>query len=297
MKLKIQIPASTGNVGPGFDCLSLGLNIYNHYEFETHTKTMQQHCHTEKMCLKPENNLILKAYQANCQLYSLAEIPFHCRCYSKIPISIGLGTSANAILAGVLLSRIVHGKTIEREQVLADASKLEPHLDNLAGSLYGGFNITMQEGNNIQNFNYPVAKELHCILLQPSGITETLESRKKLPQNYSKDDVVYNLSRCSLLSAAFVNQDFSLLKFCLEDRLHQPYRFSSQSNIEELKTKLKGDDFFGLALSGSGPSLIIFCSKISQRILCVLDDHFSAKKKDFKIMHLKVDNRGATVES
>ena len=110
--------------------------------------------------------------------------------------------------------------------------------------------------------------------------------------NYKKQ-----LGRVALTAAAFVSQNFFLLKEGTQDKLHQPYRFRNNLIITELKQKLLGEDFFGLALSGSGPSLIVFCSSISQRILCILDEYFSAKKEDFKLMHLKIDNQGATIES
>ena len=126
---------------------------------------------------------------------------------------------------------------------------------------------------------------------------KTKENRRQLPKQYAAEDVVFNLGRSALTAAAFVSQNFSLLNEGTQDRLHQPHRFQDNLVIADLEQKLIGSDFFGLALSGSGPSLIIFCNTISQRILCLLDEYFSAKKEDFKLMHLKIDNQGATIES
>lgn len=297
MKLRIKIPASSANLGSGFDCLSLGLNIYNHYEFETHTKEYNFVFVPKNKSIKLENNLLIKAYKVNCQKYSWDEIPFHTHCHLNIPICTGLGSSANSILAGILLSRMVNSQSIEKKQVLKDAMALESHIDNLAGCLYGGFNISSTIKGQIQNFHYPVNQNLNCLILQPYSTVNTEESRKTLPKQYNKADVVNNLANCTLLGVAFSTGDFSLLKYAMKDKLHQPYRLNSNINLENLQKKLDGDSFFGIALSGSGPSLILLCSNISQRILCILDEYFLKKKEDFRLINLKIDNQGVQVES
>ena len=295
MNIKIKIPASSANLGSGFDCLSLGLNLYNQYEVKTHTKK-NIYTTTPKVFLKEENNLFLKAYNQNCESYGLEKIPFHCHCTTKVPPRIGLGSSANSILAGIFLSRIVHKKSFNREQILEDALRIEEHPDNLAGSLYGGFNICITKKGETKTFHQKIEKNLHCILVQMASTTTTLENRKMLPTKYLAKEVIHNLSRTALLGMAFTKQDFSLLAEGLEDELHQKYRIPNHLEIEKLKKNLYGEDYFGLALSGSGPSFIIFCSSISQRILCVLDEYFSKKEEPFKIFCLKVDNQGAQIE-
>ncbi len=317
MKIKIKIPASSANLGSGFDCLSVALNLYNFYEFETHTKEIKQSYTSDISQFSLKEDLVEKAYLKNCQQYGLETIPFHLHCYAQIPSAIGLGSSANAVLAGVLLAKIVHKRKIDKAEVLQDALVLENHPDNIASCLYGGFNISIlknkqlknnqlknkqlkknsQQNNAAKNFHYPITEKLHCIFLQLNGTSETKENRRQLPKEYSSEDVVFNLGRSALTAAAFVSQNFPLLKEGTQDRLHQPYRFRDNLAIADLEQKLLGEDFFGLALSGSGPSLIVFCSVISQRILCVLDEYFSAKKEDFKLMHLKIDNQGAVIES
>ena len=297
MKIKIKIPASSANLGSGFDCLSVALNLYNFYEFETHTKEFTQSYTSEISPFSIKENLVEKAYLKNCKRYALEAIPFHLHCNVQIPSAIGLGSSANAVLAGVLLSKIVHKQKIDKTEILQDALVLENHPDNIASCLYGGFNISILENKKVKNFCYPITEKLHCIFLQLNGTCETKENRRQLPREYSSEDTVFNLGRVALTAAAFVSQNFFLLKEGTQDKLHQPYRFRNNLIIAELKQKLLGEDFFGLALSGSGPSLIVFCSSISQRILCILDEYFSAKKEDFKLMHLKIDNQGATIES
>ena len=294
MKVKIKIPASSANLGAGFDCLSLGLSLYNQYEVETHTKEIRYSL-TPSTNLKLAHNKMLIAYQNTCRAYGLAVIPFYTHCYMQIPIGIGLGSSANAILAGILLARVVHKKSLDRQIILKDALAMEQHPDNLSGCLYGGFNISLIDNDTVKNFNFRIDKQLHCIIVKMMSNTDTIENRQSLPKQYSAKETVYNLSRSALLGVAFAKQNFDLLSYGLEDELHQKYRLPPHLKINKLKNKLQGDDYYGLALSGSGPSLIIFCSIVSQRILCALDEHFSQIKEDFKIYTLKVDNEGASV--
>lgn len=296
MQVKIKIPASSANLGSGFDCLSLGLNLYNLYTVETHTQKMEFHFTPQTKIPIKENKVIL-AYQTICKIYKWEACPFFVNCSMQIPIGIGLGSSANAVLAGVLIARVTHKQPLDKALVLQDALAIENHPDNLAGSLYGGFNISTIKEHKVQNFHFKVEKKLSCLLVQTEKTINTIESRKKLPTHYSVGEVVHNLSRSALVGAAFATQDFSLLTTALEDELHQKYRINSRIELEELKNLLQGEDYYGLALSGSGPSLIIFCDAISQRILCILDEYFSQKKEDFKIYTLKIDNEGANVVS
>lgn len=296
MQVKIKIPASSANLGSGFDCLSLGLNLYNQYLVETHTKKME-FSFSPQLQIKQQENKIFLAYEKTCQTYSLEVVPLSVHCNMQIPIGIGLGSSANAVLAGVLLARIVHKKSLERASILQDALKIENHSDNLAGSLYGGFNISTMYQELVQNFHFPVEQLLTCLLVQTKKVTNTATSRKNLPKQYNVKDVIYNLSKSSLLGVAFTKPDFSLLSIALEDELHQKYRISKCLEIEKLKQLLQGEDYYGLALSGSGPSLIVFCTNVSQRILCILDEYFSNKQEDFKVHILKIDNKGAIVVS
>ena len=296
MQIKIKIPASTANLGAGFDCLSLGLTLYNQYTIDTHTKKMEFSFAPQIQILEKENKMLF-AYLQTCKSYKLKPIPFSAHCVIQIPISIGLGSSANAILAGVLTARMVHKKSLKRSSILQDAVQIENHPENLAGCLYGGFNISTTHKKKVQNFHFPVDKPLTCLLVQTAKTTKTEANRKTLPTSYFVKEVVYNLSRSSLLGVAFTKQDFSLLSVGLEDELHQKYRIPEHLEIKKLKKALQGEDYYGLALSGSGSSLVIFCTGISQRILCVLDEHFSDKKEDFKVYTLKVDNQGASVIS
>ena len=247
MKIKIKIPASSANLGSGFDCLSVALNLYNLYEFETHTKEMKQNYTFEIAQFSLKEDLLTKAYLKTCNRYGLEEIPFHLNCHLQIPFAIGLGSSANAVLAGVLLAKIVHKKKIDKAEVLQDALVLENHPDNIASCLYGGFNISILENGKVKNFSYPITKNLHCIFLQLNGTCETKENRKQLPKQYASEDVVFNLGRSALTATAFVSQNFSLLSEGTQDRLHQPHRFQANLAIADLAQKLVGSDFFGLA--------------------------------------------------
>ena len=258
MKIKIKIPASSANLGSGFDCLSVALNLYNFYEVETHTKEMKQRYTFGTPQFSLKEDLLKKAYLKTCNHYGLEEIPFHLNCHLQIPSAIGLGSSANAVLAGVLLAKIVHKKKIDKAEVLQDALVLENHPDNLASCLYGGFNISILEDGKAKNFSYPITENLHCIFLQLSGICETKENRRQLPKQYAAEDVVFNLGRSALTAAAFVSQNFSLLNEGTQDRLHQPHRFQDNLVIADLEQKLIGSDFFNCFEF----KILFFCRKI-----------------------------------
>ena len=292
--MQIKIPASSANLGAGFDCLSIGLTLYNQYTIQTQTNKTEFSWNL-KQPIPADKNKILIAYQQTCRKYNWKELPFSADCSVQIPIGIGLGSSANAILAGVLFARIIHKQSLEKTLVLQDALNIEKHPDNLTGCLYGGFNIATTKDQKIKNFHFPVTKIIHCLIVKTTRTSYTEENRKQLPKNYPRQDIIHNIGKSSLLSTAFATQNFDLLKYSLDDALHQKYRISDHLEIDKLKESLKGGDYYGLALSGSGPALIIFCANISQRILCTLDEHFSKKKEEFQIYTLKIDNQGAIV--
>ena len=295
MKIILKIPASSANLGAGFDCLSLGLSIYNIYEFITHTKEMHFLYSLEQNNFR--NNLVEYAYRENCKKLKKKMIPFHLKCQMNIPYSQGLGSSANAIVAGITLSRFVHGLSIDRSLILQEALELEAHPDNIAGCLYGGFNISLIENNLPINFHFPIRKKkLCCLLILFSRRTETALNRKKLPKKFPMDKIVHNLGRVAVLTAGFVSQNFPFLTYGVEDQLHHPFRLFPQLEIDELKGKLSLlDGYYGLALSGSGPSIILFCRSCTVDIKNQIREHFKNVSQEIKLKELKIDNRGMQV--
>lgn len=254
--LKIRVPATSANLGPGFDCLGLALNIWNEIQFEAADKISYRVSGegAEKLN-KGTKNLLTKAYVFLYDACGKEMKGIKIDAQNEILMSSGLGSSAAAIVAGLFGANEMLGKPLNENDLLKIATEMEGHPDNVAPALLGGLVASVISGNEIITRRYETP-QLTTVIIKPNVDWPTRVARAVLPKSVSRADAVYNIGRAVLVVDALRNGDIDLLQKIMDDRIHQPYRLKHISGgMAAYKTAKR---FGAAALSGAGPSIIAF---------------------------------------
>ena len=254
--IKLRVPATTANLGPGFDCLGLALDLWNEVTLEPAEQNsyIVQGEGASTLNSRPDN-LLVRAVNA---LYDLCGVPrqgFQITASNNIPLSSGLGSSAAARLAGILGANEMLGLPLDDEELLALGTHLEGHPDNLAAALMGGLVISTQRQGSIITRRHSIP-DLTALIVKPDVDLPTRTARRVLPRMVLRTDAVFNIGRTVLVVEALRSGDLDLLQKSMEDRLHQERRLA---HIPAGAAALAAARRFGAAaLSGAGPSIILF---------------------------------------
>lgn len=253
-KFNVAIPATTANLGCGFDVLGLALDICNKYQFYL---SKEYKCINFKSEFNvPNNNLILKAYRYVFNKFNVNDKPITVIEKEKnIPSSGGLGTSAVCIIAGILMAGHILG--LKQNEMLKLMIEYEGHPDNILPAYYGGLISTYKDNNDFKFIKYPVSKDLKFIIYYPDFNVLTHEARKALPSSLSYSDVIYNLSRIIHVPKAMNDGDIKLLKDILKDKLHEPFRYLLIKDGKMIAETVNKDNNSLCVISGSGAALLI----------------------------------------
>jgi homoserine kinase len=241
----VRVPASSANLGPGFDALAAAIAL--HLELEVR-ETGTFAVHTElAVPLERERNLVVRAFE---RLHPADGFEFTIR--SDIPLSGGLGSSAAAVVAGLLAAD--HLFELDAD-VLGLAGDLEGHPDNVAAALHGGFVVC--EGGRAHRLEPPMG--LEAVLVVPDEAVRTAEARAALPKAVPLEDAVFNVAHASLLMLGLAGADWDLIAAGLDDRLHQPYRAGLYPRSAELVSRVRDLGALGATISGAGPTVLVWC--------------------------------------
>jgi homoserine kinase len=260
MKLKIRVPATTANLGPGFDCLGLALDWWNSIEVETIARGLQVQVDCPQGVEIPCNsrNLVVYGMNAAFKLAGRKRPPCRIRMTTRIPIARGLGSSSAAIVGGLVAGNALLGNVYSRDELVTIATRIEGHPDNVAPALLGGLMVAAMEDRQVTVARFPVPRELRCVLFVPDQALLTIKARGVLPKRIPCADAVYNASRVALWIAALRERRWEWLEAATQDRLHQPYRAKLVPGMYALFEAAMKAGARGAALSGAGPSIIAF---------------------------------------
>jgi homoserine kinase len=255
---RVRVPASTSNMGPGFDALGCALDLYLDVRVEPAQSDFQVRASGVDGHKVPsdQNNLILRALLRVASRRGRTIEPLTLVADNEIPLASGLGSSAAAILAGISCYEIVTGDRLTPDEIMDYAWEFEPHPDNLAAALFGGLTIPVTTGGFGAGFlKLEVAPGLVPVVVTPELEVPTRRAREVLPDSYSRGDVVFNIQRTAQLVGALVTGQWAFLAEAMKDRLHQPYRAGLIPGLEQVLA-LKANGLYGIALSGAGPSVL-----------------------------------------
>lgn len=252
--ITLQVPASTANLGAGFDCLGIALNLYNRLQVEEWDGCLIES--QNPAVPTGEDNLI---YTTMARFYAEAGRPFkgaHIRQADAIYQSRGLGSSSACIVGGIVAANALLGGVADTEQMLQLATKIEGHPDNVAPALLGGLVVSAMEGERIYYVRQHVSQKLSFLALVPDFELKTAMARSVLPEQYTKQQAVYNLSRSALMAASLCSGKLENLQVAAGDMLHQPYRMGLIPGASKLFALGQS---LGIAvfISGAGPTIMM----------------------------------------
>ncbi|AFL89430.1 homoserine kinase [Terriglobus roseus DSM 18391] len=270
--IKLKLPATSANLGPGFDALGLAMDFALHIEAREAAEgegfSIKASGRNAAQTGDVADSLVLETYKSVLTGQGIDPMPLHLDLNNEIPLGMGCGSSAAALVAGVALASHFGGLGWTREQVLTEASLREGHPDNVAACVLGGLTVssmlTPDDGPPIidaLSITPPVRWPL--LVVMPDASLSTKKARALLPESYSKADAIANVQRVSMLTAAFAQGRGDLLARAMDDRMHQPYRSAACPLLPKLLPLAGHHGILGVALSGAGPSVLLILRSVA----------------------------------
>lgn len=254
---RLRLPATSANLGPGFDAIAVALDFYLEIEASpAHEFSIAASGRDWERCARLDDNLVLEAYKHILTAQNRPILPLAVRMNNDIPLGMGCGSSAAGRLAAIALA--VHFGELEwkTDRILEEAYALEGHPDNVAACWLGGFVAAACEGSTVRVAQITPPADWRAIVAFPAEPLSTTKARSVLPNCYSLRDVVSNLQSASLLGLAFAQSRADLLRIAMRDRIHQPYRESFCTLLPLLLPLVGQYGIMGVALSGAGPAVL-----------------------------------------
>lgn len=268
-ELCLRLPATSANLGPGFDTLALALDMYLHVKARAADAfSIRATGRSPEICGALEGNLLLDVYAKTLAGCGHEAEPLALEIQNEIPLGMGCGSSAAVRLAGVALAAHFGGLGWSRDEILAEATRLEGHPDNAAACWMGGFVAAGWDGVKVQAISFVPPADWRALVVLPQNPLATVASRAVLPESYTRTDVVANLQRVALLTAAFAAGRADLVAEATRDRLHQPYRSNVCPLLPQLLPLSGTDGVLGVALSGAGPAVLVLIES-AEKSQCV----------------------------
>ncbi|TDQ03141.1 MULTISPECIES: homoserine kinase [unclassified Leifsonia] len=293
----VKVPATSANLGPGFDTLGLALALYDELEVSVRDEpgaTVEVTGVGEGEVATDESNLVVRAIAHTFEAVGIPLPGLNLRARNSIPHGRGMGSSGAAIVSGIMAAKgLLEGVVdLDAQTLLALANDMEGHPDNVAPALFGGLTIAWVTPEGPRFKKLIVHRGVSPLVLVPETVMSTALARSLQPQSVPHEDAVFNVSRSALLVAALI-QSPELLHAATEDKLHQSYRASAMPETDRLITLLR-ENGFAAVVSGAGPSILVLGSDPSQRLAAARLVEESAETRWQPLM-LAVDFKGATV--
>ncbi len=281
--LKLKIPASTSNLGSGFDALGLALKLYNIFSINVSKELVIK-------CAKKEHqtsdNLVYQTFVQTLKKYGKKPFNLEITITGDVPIARGLGSSSTCILAGIIAANKLAKLNLSEADIINLATEFEGHPDNVLPSYKGGFTAAFTEKGKVYYQRFLPAKPLNLVAFVPDFELSTSKARAVLPSSISYGDAIYNFGHLAYLVSAISNGEYSALVEALNDRVHQPYRLDLIKGGRELLTALHNQGI-GAFVSGAGPT-----------IMAMTDKDVDLEKFDnygFKALSLEIDTKGLEI--
>jgi homoserine kinase len=294
---RVVVPASSANLGCAFDCAGLALKLYLTALFlpSSDPGLLLEYQGRPPAIPVDDSNLILKAMRFAAAALDAPPLAGRVLVESEIPAGVGLGSSAAAVIAGLLLGSRCAGKRVSDEILLRWAEELEGHIDNAAAAYRGGLVFALSQNvNQLLCLKSSFPEHIRLLVVTPQATVISREARKALPHSYAAIDVFHTLQRTAMLAATCFSGRFELLPELFDDRLHQPYRQKLVPGIERC-LKLRMEGLLGCAISGSGSSVIAFIQGNHQRIGDALQRAFAEEGLQSECLLTAADNDGAWI--
>ena len=252
---KLRVPASSANLGSGFDSIGACLDIWNEIKFCEGDFSISNKGYGAKSFSTDKKNLIYKSYLQANQILGKSEKEISINCINNIPISGGLGSSSAAIISGIIIAYAIHNIDINKDDIFQISASMEGHPDNVGPAIFGGITIGYNDDNDWYLSPVKYSKNLKIISFVSDQKILTKESRKGLPDSISREDSVYNISRSALLINSISNNNFDDFKHAFQDKVHEQYRTPQIKGFKTISNAAISAGALATYLSGSGPTI------------------------------------------
>ncbi|MDZ4799493.1 MAG: homoserine kinase [Bryobacteraceae bacterium] len=294
----VRVPASSANLGPGFDALGLALSIYLTCRFRRADRLTIRVSGRDSECIPvDESNLIWQTALRVAGDVGAGELPpIELEIHNDIPLGKGLGSSAAALTAGVVLADQLLGLGWKPLRILDEAARIEGHPDNVAACVLGSIVASaIDRAGSARVVRLELSERFDACVVVPDFDLPTHKARAVLPDSYSKADAIFNVQRAALLVAALVSGSAAAFPTALEDRMHQPYRAELVPGLEEI-VKLRAPGLLGCALSGAGPSILVFFEKGCEGVCDLVCQIFAMHGRRSEVIPARIAREGFEVE-
>lgn len=292
-KITIRVPATTANIGPGFDSMGCALALYNYIT----CKVLPAGKLVITGCPEPyqnEENLAVQGYRAVLKRLGLPDEGLSLTIEAEIPVCRGLGSSAALIAGGAAAANLLHGSPLPPAELLEVTNEIEGHPDNLAPAIYGGLTASLVEDGKPRTVKLPLSPTLRWVAAIPDFELSTHLARAVLPKEVAFVDAVYNASHVAVLVGALGRGDRELIAMALRDRLHQPYREKLIPEYNKVKTAAEQCGAIAFCISGAGPTLLALTDEAS--FAAQFAEKCKRLEHRWNIMELAVDTEGIVAE-
>ena len=293
--VRLQVPASTTNLGPGFDALGVALRVYNRMELDILPWGVSLEVEGEgrDVIPKDESNVCVQAVK---HVFARVGRPFSglwMKQRNHIPLARGLGSSSAAIVGGIVGANILLGSPLGMDELVQIAVEMEGHPDNVVPALIGGFCISIKADGKTIYTRMPVVEDYRWVIVIPDFEVSTQAARQKLPERVSLGDAIFNVQRVGALMAAFATGRDELFRDAMQDRLHQPYRAELMGPLDEVFEAAYGAGALGVCISGAGPCILAICRNHPGRVGNAMREIYRLHGIGCRMHVLRVDPRGA----
>jgi homoserine kinase len=297
MRVRVRIPATSANLGPGFDALGLALALYNEVTLEESDRVaVSVTGEGSKHLDRGSDNAVARGVS---MAFAAAGRPFHgaaIHCVNRIPLARGLGSSAAAWVGGLAGANALLGSPLDREALVGLAARAEGHPDNVAAAVLGGLTVSCSMSERVVAVSLPISANLHWVVLVPDVQSSTREARSVLPDAVPRADAVFNVQRASLLIAALGSGRADLIDVAMHDRLHEPYRLALFPWMNSVRSAACGAGAAACVLSGAGSAMLAAVPSAPEPVARAMEAALRSAGMSGVASSLDVDAAGATCE-
>ena len=294
MRVHVRVPATSANLGPGFDALGLALTLYNEVVAEERPGvSVAIEGEGADRLARDASNVVVRGIKLAYEAAGRAFTGCALECVNRIPTARGLGSSAAAWVGGLAAGNALCGSPLSRDKLLGLAARAEGHPDNVAAAVFGSLTVSCGTSDGVTAVTLPVPTSLAWIVLVPEVTSATAEARALLPRSVPREDAVFNVQRVALLLAGLQTALPAALSVALEDRLHQPYRLKLFPWMPQVAAAARAAGALGCVLSGAGPSLLALASDDAAGVAGAMEEALGRAGIGGSARVLDVDGGGA----
>lgn len=292
----VRVPATSANMGPGFDSLGIALGLYNTLKISETDGGLTIYNNSEEYIPNNEKNMVYKAVTRVFDEVGYTMKGLKIIQHSDIPVTRGLGSSSACIIGGMLAANVISGRQLSYKQILDLATETEGHPDNVTPALFGGFCVAAKNGTHTEFISHKITSGMKIAVMVPDFFVSTKAARVSLPENVTLKDAAYNISRASLLTAMLISGKTDGIRTAVGDRLHQSARKANIPHYDDIERKAYEFGACAVYLSGSGPTVAALLDSNTADFGVRMRTFLGTLDKKWKCMVFPIDNVGAVLK-